>query len=113
MQLHHDGSNRNSSASHGSVAGSDGSRGDNGNVPAIEADPEWAPHVDLGKQLATLHALLVDSLPKLPPGRMQVIICQHRIRNMSRLKYSADALRFPGFVYLQDEDTQRKKHFSH
>ncbi|XP_061715396.1 ras GTPase-activating protein raskol isoform X2 [Cydia pomonella] len=53
-----EGSNRNSSASQSSVE-------------AVEADPEWAPHVDLGKQLATLHALLVDSLPKLPGGRTQ------------------------------------------
>jgi hypothetical protein len=38
----------------------------------VEADPEWAPHLDLGKQLATLHGLLVDSLPKLPAGKIQV-----------------------------------------
>lgn len=38
----------------------------------VDADPEWAPHVDLGKQLATLHSLLVDSLPKLPAAKMQV-----------------------------------------
>jgi hypothetical protein len=54
-----DANNRNSSASQTSVE-------------AVEADPEWAPHVDLGRQLATLHVLLVDSLPKLPGGRTQV-----------------------------------------
>lgn len=48
---------------------SEGSRNEG---PAVEADPEWAPHVDLGKQLATLHALLVDSLPKLPANKIQV-----------------------------------------
>lgn len=63
-------SNRNSSASQGSNPGSESSRSD---TNAVEADPEWAPHVDLGKQLATLHALLVDSLPKLPAARIQVI----------------------------------------
>lgn len=41
---------------------------------SVEADPEWAPHVDLGKQLATLHGLLADSLPKLPTGKIQVCI---------------------------------------
>ncbi|XP_049884663.1 uncharacterized protein LOC126379796 isoform X2 [Pectinophora gossypiella] len=67
-QQQQDGSNRNSSASQGSNAGSESSREIYG---AVEADPEWAPHVDLGKQLATLHGLLVDSLPKLPAARMQ------------------------------------------
>ncbi|XP_028177696.1 probable Ras GTPase-activating protein isoform X2 [Ostrinia furnacalis] len=62
-QQQQEGSNRNSSASQGS----EGSRSE----AAVEADPEWAPHVDLGKQLATLHGLLVDSLPKLPAARMQ------------------------------------------
>ncbi|XP_041974028.1 ras GTPase-activating protein raskol isoform X3 [Aricia agestis] len=57
-------SKRNSSTSQGSHA-SEGSRSE-----PVEADPEWAPHVDLGKQLATLHNLLVDSLPKLAVGRM-------------------------------------------
>ncbi|XP_073967665.1 ras GTPase-activating protein raskol isoform X4 [Choristoneura fumiferana] len=59
QEQNQDGSKRNSSASQGSA------------TEAVEADPEWAPHVDLGKQLATLHALLVDSLPKLPGGRTQ------------------------------------------
>ncbi|XP_026323924.1 probable Ras GTPase-activating protein isoform X5 [Hyposmocoma kahamanoa] len=69
QQQHQEGSNRNSSTSQGSTAGSEGSRGEC--PPAVEVDPEWAPHVDLGKQMATLHALLVDSLPKLPAGRIQ------------------------------------------
>ncbi|XP_022130711.2 ras GTPase-activating protein raskol isoform X3 [Pieris rapae] len=55
-------SKRNSSTSQGSGCE---------NIASVEADPEWAPHVDLGKQLATLHGLLVDSLPKLPTGRTQ------------------------------------------
>ncbi|KAG6461802.1 hypothetical protein O3G_MSEX012865 [Manduca sexta] len=67
MHQHQDGSNRNSSASQGSTVGSEGSRGD----ACVEPDPEWAPHVDLGKQLATLHGLLVDSLQKLPPAKIQ------------------------------------------
>ncbi|CAG9783191.1 unnamed protein product [Diatraea saccharalis] len=66
-QQQQDGSNRNSAASQGSGGGSEGSRSE----ACVEADPEWAPHVDLGKQLATLHALLVDSLPKLPTARIQ------------------------------------------
>lgn len=70
QQQQQEGSNRNSSTSQGSTAGSEGSRGEC--PPAVEVDPEWAPHVDLGKQMATLHALLVDSLPKLPAGRIQV-----------------------------------------
>ncbi|XP_059047538.1 ras GTPase-activating protein raskol isoform X3 [Achroia grisella] len=68
QQHHQDGSNRNSAASQGSAAGSEGSRGE---IISVEADPEWAPHVDLGKQLATLHGLLVDSLPKLPANKIQ------------------------------------------
>ncbi|KAG6461390.1 hypothetical protein O3G_MSEX012593 [Manduca sexta] len=67
MHQHQEGSNRNSSASQGSTVGSEGSRGD----ACVEPDPEWAPHVDLGKQLATLHGLLVDSLQKLPPAKIQ------------------------------------------
>ncbi|XP_023950128.2 ras GTPase-activating protein raskol isoform X2 [Bicyclus anynana] len=66
-QQQSDGSKRNSSASQGSAAGSESSK----NEMAVEADPEWAPHVDLGKQLATLHGLLADSLPKLPAGKIQ------------------------------------------
>ncbi|KPI95494.1 putative Ras GTPase-activating protein [Papilio xuthus] len=66
---------RDSSVSQGS-AGSEGSGrsgavGGVGGAGGVEPDPEWAPHVDLGKQLATLHALLVDSLPKLPQPRIQ------------------------------------------
>ncbi|KAI5642425.1 GTPase-activator protein for ras-like GTPase domain-containing protein [Phthorimaea operculella] len=54
------------------ISGSNpGSEGSVNGYASVEADPEWAPHVDLGKQLATLHNLLVDSLPKLPPQRMQ------------------------------------------
>ncbi|KAM3966477.1 uncharacterized protein ACR2FA_012019 isoform 1-T1 [Aphomia sociella] len=68
QQHNQEGSNRNSSASQGSTAGSEGSRGE---ITAVEADPEWAPHVDLGKQLATLHGLLVDSLPKLAANKIQ------------------------------------------
>lgn len=75
QQQQQEGSNRNSSTSQGSTAGSEGSRGEC--PPAVEADPEWAPHVDLGKQMATLHALLVDSLPKLPAGRIQVGNFEH------------------------------------
>ncbi|OWR54434.1 synaptic ras GTPase activating protein [Danaus plexippus plexippus] len=52
-------SKRNSSTSHSSVEGE------------VDPDPEWAPHVDLGKQLATLHSLLVDSLPKLCAAKIQ------------------------------------------
>ncbi|CAG5041883.1 unnamed protein product [Parnassius apollo] len=86
-----EGNKRDSAASQGSVGGSEGSRGSGGvgapgtggagsgggpagsgtAAAAVEPDPEWAPHVDLGKQLATLHGLLVDSLPKLPPARIQ------------------------------------------
>ncbi|XP_053601320.1 ras GTPase-activating protein raskol isoform X3 [Plodia interpunctella] len=58
-QAQHEGSNRNSAGSESPQAA------------AVDADPEWAPHVDIGKQLATLHGLLVDSLPKLPPNRIQ------------------------------------------
>ncbi|XP_048481849.1 ras GTPase-activating protein raskol isoform X1 [Plutella xylostella] len=65
-----EGSKRNSSTSQGS-AGGGAAEGARGEGPAVDPDPEWAPHVDLGKQLATLHALLVDSLPKLPAARMQ------------------------------------------
>lgn len=61
-----EGSNRNSSSSQGSLPG-ESPRGD----ASVEPDPEWAPHVDLGKQLATLHGLLVDSLPKLPAAKIQ------------------------------------------
>lgn len=50
---------------------------------AVEADPEWAPHVDLGKQLATLHGLLVDSLPKLPAARIQVFFYKSKIIRVS------------------------------
>ncbi|XP_047534743.1 ras GTPase-activating protein raskol isoform X5 [Vanessa atalanta] len=67
LQQQQDGSQRNSSASQGSITGSEGSRSE----VAVDADPEWAPHVDLGKQLATLHGLLADSLPKLPAGKIQ------------------------------------------
>ncbi|XP_050351278.1 ras GTPase-activating protein raskol isoform X2 [Nymphalis io] len=67
LQQQQDGSQRNSSASQGSITGSEGSRSE----VAVEVDPEWAPHVDLGKQLATLHGLLADSLPKLPAGKIQ------------------------------------------
>ncbi|CAG4926020.1 unnamed protein product [Colias eurytheme] len=56
-------SKRNSSTSQGSTTSES-------QIGSVEADPEWAPHVDLGKQLATLHGLLVDSLPKLPAGRI-------------------------------------------
>ncbi|XP_063890845.1 uncharacterized protein Raskol isoform X3 [Helicoverpa armigera] len=65
QQQQQDGSKRNSAASQGSNTGSEGPR------DSVEPDPEWAPHVDLGKQLATLHALLVDSLPKLPANKIQ------------------------------------------
>lgn len=62
-----DGGKRNSAASQGSEGRGD--RGEEGCL--VEADPVWAPHVDLGKQLAILHSLLVDSLPKLPAAKIQ------------------------------------------
>ncbi|GBP30010.1 Probable Ras GTPase-activating protein [Eumeta japonica] len=73
QQCQAESSKRNSAASQGSAPSSEGSRADalGGGYGAIEPDPEWAPHVDLGKQLATLHSLLVDSLPKLPSARIQ------------------------------------------
>lgn len=105
---------RDSSVSQGS-AGSEGSaRGaaaGAGCAGGVEPDPEWAPHVDLGKQLATLHALLVDSLPKLPQPRIQVykttrhtnmkIYCsRHRCKKLQNAFYlnifSYDLLKFPG-----------------
>lgn len=64
-QHQQDGSKRNS-------ASSQGSNNSEGMREGVDPDPEWAPHVDLGKQLATLHALLVDSLPKLPDNKIQV-----------------------------------------
>ncbi|XP_026728635.1 probable Ras GTPase-activating protein isoform X2 [Trichoplusia ni] len=63
-QHQQDGSKRNSASSQGSNNSERMREG-------VDPDPEWAPHVDLGKQLATLHALLVDSLPKLPDNKIQ------------------------------------------
>ncbi|CAH2068428.1 unnamed protein product, partial [Iphiclides podalirius] len=69
QQSPQEGGKRESCASQGSGTGSEGSRGEGS--ATVEPDPDWAPHVDLGKQLATLHGLLVDSLPKLPAARIQ------------------------------------------
>lgn len=66
QQQQQDDSKRNSSTSHSSQ-NSIGSE----YRESVEPDPEWAPHVDLGKQLATLHSLLVDSLPKLSANKIQ------------------------------------------